>query len=39
MVYGELGITHLLLHAQSRMIVFWSKINIRICWQVNCVQG
>ena len=26
MVYGELGITPLLLHAQSRMIMFWSKI-------------
>ena len=25
-VYGELGITPLLLHAQSRMIMFWSKI-------------
>ena len=26
MVYGELEITPLLLHAQSRMIMFWSKI-------------
>ena len=25
MVYRELGITPLLLHAQSRMVVFWSK--------------
>ena len=28
MVYGKLGVTPLILHAQSRMIMFWARIYI-----------